>query len=216
MTSSLRIRIIRGGEISGGATFIMTALPSPSLPDSPFLQLRLTEYTVLPSCCTTRRPRWSIAGARNICTRYLSVSLPRPKYLHPSSPATRSSLPDATYLRFGAAGQSRPRTHVPALSGPILQHVLTGEGNVRNQTRVRRPVSARSLRCAALRNPTYTYGAVSSCCVQSETSLTSAPSIAIAIRFPASRASLSLATPRPAHQHQSFHLPSKHLMTLPR
>ncbi|KAH8775865.1 hypothetical protein BGZ57DRAFT_366617 [Hyaloscypha finlandica] len=130
----------------------MTALPSPSLPDSPFLQLRLTEYTVLPSCCTTRRPRWSIAGARNICTRYLSVSLPRPKYLHPSSPATRSSLPDATYLRFGAAGQSRPRTHVPALSGPILQHVLTGEGNVRNQTRVRRPVSARSLRCAAQSN----------------------------------------------------------------
>ena len=32
-------------------------------------------------------------------------------------------------------------------------------------------------------------------------------SIAIAIRFPASRASLSLASPRPAHQHQSFHLP---------
>jgi hypothetical protein len=173
VTSSLRIRIIRGGEISGGCHHLhhnCAPLSHTLAPPSH----RIYDLPAAPHSCPDRQLQAHVISALgtsqfHCLVQNIFIHHPRPPLV-----ATRCHLPKIR--RRGLVPSSYSRTRVRRTDAPAVQHVLTGEGKGPNQTRVRRPVSARSLRCAAQSN-IYIRRCVQ--LLRAERDLTSAQTIAI-------------------------------------
>jgi hypothetical protein len=126
---------------------------------------------------------------------------------NPPTPSTRSSLPDAPYLRFGAVVQSL------VLTSPCPPYRPSASFN-RRRGKAGFPACGTRLELEgdqfAARNPTYT-GLCPVAAYRARPHFSpdrlnrdSFPSIVL------------LATPRPEHRYRTFNLSSKHRMSLPR